>query len=144
VATLASAGKYVGPKPSVHPESEAFWHGIGQGELKLQQCSECQTIRWPIAPVCYNCLSMDAEWVPAPTDGTISAAVRVERATGNQIWTTVTPFITGMVDMNGGHRLPGRIFCECGEALKHGTPVTAAYLEADDGVGVLCFTHACP
>ena len=143
MATLINAGPYTGPSPLIHPESEPFWRSIGNGDLRLQQCSQCATIRFPIAPVCYKCGSLSAEWATIPTTGRISAAIRVERAIGDQAWAQSVPFITALVDMDSGHRLPGRILCSCGQAMTHGTPVTGGYLQAPDGWGVLCFLHHC-
>ena len=139
MSDLRNVGEYRGPAPVVHPESEPFWRGLGEGELKLQHCAACNTIRFPIAPVCWNCGSLDHEWVAVPTDGTISAAVTVRRATGDQLWAKEVPFVTAQVDMEGGRRLPGRVICDPDADLKHGTPVQAAYLAAEGGYGVLCF-----
>jgi len=143
MATLAKAGEYIGPKPYVHPENETYWKSLATGELKLQQCEACHTIRFPIGPACFKCGSTDADWVPVSPNGTVSAAIRIERATGNQVWAQVVPFIAAQVDMEGGQRMPGRVICHCEQALNHGTPVTAAYLDAGDGLGVLCFVHGC-
>ena len=141
--TLTNEGKYAGPHPVIHPDNEDYWKAVGEGELKLQQCDNCQTIRFPLAPVCYKCGSMEAHWVPVPADGNVSAAIRIERATGDQLWAVQVPLIAGQVDLENGMRLPGRIFCACGEALEHGTPVTGSYQEVEGGYGVLCFTHRC-
>ncbi|GAA1857282.1 hypothetical protein GCM10009836_41930 [Pseudonocardia ailaonensis] len=184
--TLTPAGQYRGPAPVVHPESEPFWRGLGEGRLELQKCNSCGTVRWPIAPVCWNCTSLDATWTPVATSGTVSAAVTVRRATGNQVWADVVPFVSAMVDMADGLRLPGRILpaaspsvaapgsagaasgsgpvsgsgtasepgpgsrsgtaagtaADPAAAFPAGTPVEAAYLDAGDGIGVLCFVPA--
>jgi uncharacterized protein len=138
--SLTRAGDYRGPAPVVHPESAPFWHGLGEGRLELQKCDSCGTVRWPIAPVCWNCTSLDATWTPVATSGTVSAAVTVRRATGNQVWAEVVPFVSAMVDMADGLRLPGRILAE--SDVPAGTPVEAAWLDAGDGIGVLCFVPA--
>lgn len=139
MAVLRKAGVYRGPAPVVHPESEPFWRGLGQGALRLQQCGACRTIRFPIAPACWNCGSLDHDWVDVPASGTVSATVTVRRATGDQRWAQEVPFVTAQVDMEGGRRLPGRVICDPDAAPSPGTPVEAAYLEVDGGYGVLCF-----
>lgn len=141
--TLPRMGEYRGPAPVVHPESEAFWRGLGEGRLTLQRCARCATVRFPVAPLCWHCGALSHEWVPVATRGTVSAAVTVHRATGDQRWAAEVPFVTGQVDTADGHRLPGRVLDPEGAtpdpAPGHGTPVHAGYLEAPDGVGVLCF-----
>jgi uncharacterized OB-fold protein len=141
--SLSCAGEYRGPALVVHPETESFWRNLGQGELTLPKCSSCGLIRFPIAPVCYRCGSLAYDWVAVPGDGRVNVAVEMKRATGNPIWNGEVPFITGQIDMADGRRLPGRVLCDCGEATKHGESVTAAYLSADGGYGVLCFLHGC-
>jgi uncharacterized protein len=141
--TLPRMGEYRGPAPVVHPESEAFWRGLGEGRLTLQRCARCATVRFPVAPLCWHCGALEHEWVPVATRGTVSAAVTVHRATGDQRWAAEVPFVTAQVDTADGHRLPGRVLDPDGAtpdpAPGHGTPVHAGYLEAPDAVGVLCF-----
>lgn len=143
MTTLAAVGAYKGPAPVIHPESEPFWRGLGEGRLSLQQCESCRTVRWPVAPACFNCGSLDYEWTEVPGEGTVSAAIVIERATGDPVWSQEVPFITAMVDMADGRRLPGRVLCDCGRGHKHAEPVTAAYFSTEDGYGVLCFVHGC-
>ncbi len=135
---LPHAGDYRGPQPVIHPETEPFWRGVGAGELRLQQCGACGTVRFPVAPMCWSCLSGDSEWVPVPTTGSVAASVTVRRATGDARWGPQAPFVTAQVDMDGGVRLPGRVVGDP-EPLPRGTRVRAAYLDAGDGIGVLCF-----
>jgi uncharacterized OB-fold protein len=142
MTSLHDAGDYRGPAPVVHPETEPHWRGLGAGELRLQRCLDCGTVRFPLAPVCWRCLSTDLEWVPVATTGTVSAAVTVVRATGDPLWADEVPYVTAQVDMEDGLRLPGRVMCEPGTVVDPGTPVEAAYLRAEDGVGVLCFVPA--
>lgn len=139
MSTLRHAGEYRGPAPVVHPETEAHWRGLGSGELLLQQCGGCGTVRFPLAPACWSCLRVEHEWVPVQTTGTVSSAVTIVRATGDPLWAGEVPYVTAQVDMDGGQRLPGRVVCEPGAEVSRGTPVQAAYLSAEDGIGVLCF-----
>lgn len=131
------------PAPVVHPETEPFWAGLAQGELRVQVCSACDTSRYPFAPVCFNCHSLLASWVPIDGNGTVAAAVRVHRATGDRVWAAQVPFLSGIVDLDHGLRLPGRIACGCDEALTRGTPVRAVVMTNAGRGDVLGFAHAC-
>ena len=132
-----------GPAPAIHPENSGFWESVAAGSFKLQRCSDCGTIRFPIAPCCWKCLSFDSEWVDAQGDGRVAVASRVVRATGNPIWQDAVPLLSGLVDTDAGIRIPGRIICTCGEATKHGTPVQMVALPAKGGARVYGFEHAC-
>lgn len=104
------------PDPVVHPETEGFWSALREGELRIQVCDACGTYRFPLAPVCFNCLSVESTWTPVAPEGTVACAVVVNRATGDRRWGAHVPFLSGLVDLEHGLRLPGRIACTCGEA----------------------------
>jgi uncharacterized OB-fold protein len=144
MTVLPDAGDvFAGPGPVAHPETQQFWESLRHGTLCLQQCEQCDSIRFPLAPVCWSCLSFRYRWVPTDRNGTVHAAIRVERTTSSSAWRDAVPFLTGLVNMNLGQRLPGRIFCDCGIAARHGTPVTMCTVPTVDGQVAWGFTHAC-
>jgi len=129
--------------PVVHPETEPFWHGIAVGELRVQRCTRCGTHRFPFGPVCFRCLSFDYTWEPLGGNGTVAVAAVVRRATGDKAWEPYVPFISGLVDLEHGLRLPGRILCTCGAATRRGTEVHAVVLTAPGRSDVHGFMHSC-
>ena len=131
------------PDPVVHPEVEGFWSGLEAGELRVQACDRCGTHRVPFAPVCFNCRSFDFSWREISPEGTVAAAVVVHRATGEREWAAHVPFISGLVDLEHGVRLPGRIACTCGEATTRGAPVRAVVMAAPGRIPVQGFAHSC-
>jgi uncharacterized OB-fold protein len=48
-----------------------MWHSIERQRLELQCCSECAAFRYPPAPICPRCLSMQFAWQPVSGRGTI-------------------------------------------------------------------------
>lgn len=136
---LPRLGLYEGPAPVVHPENETFWHGLAQGRLLLQRCAGCGQLRFPVAPVCWRCAELEHAWIEVSPTGQVSAAVTVERATGNQVWAAQTPFVTALVEMDCGLRLPGRVLRTEGARPERGLSVAACHLDAGEGIGVLCF-----
>ncbi|GGE50183.1 hypothetical protein GCM10011360_41510 [Primorskyibacter flagellatus] len=56
-----------------------MWQSIEEGALKLQFCSDCDTCRYPPAPICPSCLSMDSEWRPVTGEGTVMSWVIFHR-----------------------------------------------------------------
>lgn len=136
-------GVAAGPGPFVHPENETFWRSIDEGKLRLQKCSACGTIRFPVAPCCWRCLSMDHQWVDVDADGTVAVAVLVERATGNPVWQDAVPFLTGLVDTHAGIRLPGRILCRCGKGAVNGTKVGVVRIRTRSDHLAYAFEHNC-
>jgi len=141
-----------GPAPHEHPDIAGFWTSLAQGHLSIQRCANCQTLRFPLSTHCHECLSGDFEWEAIEPDGTVNVAIRAHEAVGDlpasgislqEPWRSMVPYLTGVVDMRAGVRLPGRIFCTCGRALTPGTPVTAVLVDAAQGTTNYGFTHDC-
>lgn len=132
-----------GPAPLVHPENQPFWDGLDVGVFRLQRCSDCGKVRFPLAPCCWSCMSGDYTWEEMDGSGTVAVAIRVERATGSSDWEGAVPFFSGLVDSNAGVRLPGRILCACGQGAIHGTSVSMIRFVAGDERTVYGFEHAC-
>src|ERR1700722_16520845 len=42
-------------RPPVSPDTEFFWAGTRLGELRIQHCGECGTLRHPPGPACLSC-----------------------------------------------------------------------------------------
>lgn len=141
-----------GPAPHVHPDTAGFWESLREGYLSLQRCSGCGTIRFPLSTHCHVCLSGEYAWEPIDPHGTVNVAIEAHGAVSNlpstglslpEPWRSITPYLTGAVDMPVGVRLPGRIICSCGAALTPGTPVRAVLLDAAGGATVYGFAHEC-
>jgi uncharacterized protein len=141
VIHLAAAA--AGEVPVVHPDAAAFWEALADGDFRLQRCLGCGTVRFPVAPVCWNCLSPDHELTPVDTSGTVAVSIAIERVTSGSVWAQHVPYRTGLVTLAGGLRVPGRILCGCGEAARPGTAVTMCRLPVPGGPPVWAFRHSC-
>lgn len=49
------------PQPT--PETQHFWDGCKEGELRLQRCTACRHTYFPPRPFCPKCASRDVEIV---------------------------------------------------------------------------------
>ena len=47
--------------PMPTPETQHFWDGTREGELRLQQCNDCQHVYFPPRPFCPKCSSRDVQ-----------------------------------------------------------------------------------
>jgi hypothetical protein len=50
---------------------QEFLEAAGQGRLTLQQCSDCQKLRYPVMTACPFCTSLDSTWADVSGKGTI-------------------------------------------------------------------------
>jgi uncharacterized protein len=132
-----------GEAPIVHPDAAPFWAAVAAGAFRLQRCEACGTVRFPLAPVCWNCLSPQYVLADVEPAGTVAASIVVERVTSGSLWAQHVPYRTGLVDLACGLRVPGRILCGCGQAARPGTPVHMFRIAAQDGQHVFAFRHFC-
>lgn len=58
-------------KPRAMPAYEEFWEGARLGELRVQQCLNCEALRFPAQPLCRHCQSTEQAWVPVEGRGSI-------------------------------------------------------------------------
>jgi uncharacterized OB-fold protein len=133
----------LGPGPVRHPEAEPFWSQVDEGQLCLQVCDRCETVRFPIAPVCFFCLSFSWSLRPISGRGRVASAVTVRAATGSQEWAAAVPYVSALVDMDAGLRLPGRVVCRCGQATNKGAAVDAVRIGTNSGASIYAFAHDC-
>ncbi|HVT68441.1 MAG TPA: OB-fold domain-containing protein, partial [Trebonia sp.] len=120
------------------------WSALAGGAFRLQRCLGCGTVRFPLAPVCWNCLSPDCELADADGSGTVATSVVVHRVTSGSVWARHVPYRTGLVDLAAGPRVPGRILCGCGQAARPGTPVRMCRIPTEEeGQYVFAFAHDC-
>jgi uncharacterized OB-fold protein len=61
------------PKPT--PETAHFYEGTAAGELRLQQCNQCQTVYFPPRPFCPNCGSRSVSVIVASGQGRLLSYV---------------------------------------------------------------------
>jgi uncharacterized OB-fold protein len=57
------------PQPTA--DDRHYWEGIAAGQLLLQRCSDCQTMRHPPRPMCGKCNSLRWETFPSALAGTV-------------------------------------------------------------------------
>jgi len=87
------------------PETQHFWDGTAQGELRLQRCRSCSTTYFPPQPFCPTCTSEDVVVVRASGRGSLSTYVITHfRAPGFD-----PPYVLAVVALDEGPRLLSNI-----------------------------------
>jgi len=68
------------PQPFPDRDSQPFWEAIQAGELRLQRCSGCHTLRWPPRAICNRCFDFDADWQAVSGRGVVVSWTRTHQA----------------------------------------------------------------
>ena len=95
---MAEPGRIV-PKPT--PESEHYWEGARQGELRLQACNSCSETYFPPRPFCPKCGSRDVKVVKASGKGRLYSYIINHLPSPG----FTPPFTVAIVELEEGPRL---------------------------------------
>jgi uncharacterized OB-fold protein len=49
-------------KPVTDDDGAPFWEYAAEGELRVQECTSCNELRFPPRPCCPKCQSFDSDW----------------------------------------------------------------------------------
>ena len=121
-------------RPVVNQDTEFFWEGTRQGELRLQKCNACGQLRHPPGPVCPSCHAMDRGYVVASGRGTVFSFLvhHAPQMPGREL-----PLTIALVELEESRkaRSPIRVVADVRsnpEDLAIGDPVVVGWDKVDD------------
>jgi uncharacterized OB-fold protein len=126
------------PKPIPEPDTEPFWAALKDGELRIQRCGACGTMRHPPRPMCANCNSFDVEWVAVEGTGTVFSYIVSHQAVHPALVDRV-PFGTVVVELDEGPRLVSNLVGVPPAELSIGTRVRVVPTRLDDEITLPLF-----
>jgi uncharacterized protein len=94
------------PLPLREPEADGrpFWEAAASGQLVLQRCRACGTLRFPPRHQCIHCWSPDTEWIEASGRGNVESITIVRRAP-TAAYRDRVPFALVAVTLSEGVRM---------------------------------------
>jgi uncharacterized protein len=118
-------------RPVVSPDTEFFWAGTMAGELRVQRCGHCGTLRHPPGPRCASCGNMAAGYVVAAGTGEVYSYVVHHHppVPGKKL-----PFVIALVRLPEGVRMVGELLDVDPEQVRIGLPVRAEFVRIDDAL----------
>ena len=96
------------PIPQPTPETEHFWEGTRDGELRLQRCDECAHIYFPPRPFCPDCSARSVSVFAASGRGRLASYVINSRPHPG----FEGPYAIALVELDEGVRMMSNIV-EC-------------------------------
>jgi uncharacterized OB-fold protein len=118
--------------PTPTPETEHFWQGAKQAELKLQRCEDCDHVYFPPRPFCPSCASRSVAVFTACGEGTLYSYVINHRP--NPAFES--PYSIAVVTLREGPRMMTNIVnCpQTPEALQLDMPVKVIFEKMSDEI----------
>lgn len=129
------------PLPQPTPETQHFWDGCRDGELRLQRCRDCTTVYFPPRPFCPACASRNVEVFAASGRATLYSYVINHRPRPDF---GTEPHSIAVVELEEGPRLMTNIVdCpQTPEALALDMPLEVAFEKASDKISLPKFRPA--
>ncbi|MCP5179709.1 MAG: Zn-ribbon domain-containing OB-fold protein [Pseudomonadales bacterium] len=128
------------PLPRPTPETDHFWAGTRDGELRLQKCHACSHVYFPPRPFCPECSSRDVHVFRASGRGTLESYVINHRP--HPAWTA--PYAIALVKLAEGPRMMSNIVdCpQTPEALVLDMPLEVVFDKQTDEITLPLFRPA--
>jgi uncharacterized OB-fold protein len=118
-------------RPVISKDTKYFWDGTAEGELRIQQCTECGRLRHPPGLMCPECGSVKPSYVVASGAGTVYSYVVHHHppVPGRR-----TPFVVALVELEEGVRVVGELLGVAPDQVRIGMPVSFDTAAIGDGV----------
>ncbi|MFC6934545.1 OB-fold domain-containing protein [Actinomadura yumaensis] len=132
------AGRYP-LRPAIGQDTAFFWEGVDAGELRVQRCAACGTLRHPPGPMCPRCHSTDRDHVVASGRGTVHSYVVHHHP---PVPGRTPPYVVAVVELEEGVRIVGNVNGCAPEDVKVGMPVRLTFERMDDELTLPQWTPA--
>lgn len=134
---MAENGRWI-PVPT--PETQHFWAGTREGELRLQRCKECREVYFPPRPFCRKCLSRNIEVFAASGRGTLLSYVISHRPVPG----FDPPYSIAIVELEEGPRMISNIVgcAQEPDELVLDMPLEVTFTPISDDIFLPQFTKA--
>ncbi len=128
------------PRPT--PETQHFWDGTREGELRLQRCDACAHVYFPPRPFCPRCASKRVTVFAASGRGSLHSYVINHRALPNSGFEA--PYSIAVVELAEGPRLMTNIVetPQTPEALELDMPVEVVFAPMNEDISLPLFRPA--
>lgn len=117
-------------RPVRNQDTGFFWEGMDAGELRVQRCSACRTLRHPPAPACSECQSLEWDYVTTSGRGTVYSFVVMH-------YPEIPPFdypnLIALVELEEGTRLVSNLVGVARRDVHIGMPVQVDITEVEPG-----------
>ncbi len=116
-----------------------WWEGIDRGELLIQRCSACGTLRHPPRPMCGKCQSLEWGAVPARGRGTLHSytVLHHPRFPGYEY-----PLVVGLIELEEGTRMVANVVGCDPEKVAIGMRLQASIENVDEELKLPVFRPA--
>jgi uncharacterized OB-fold protein/acyl dehydratase len=113
----------------ISPDTAFFWAGTAVGELRVQSCGDCGTLRHPPGPLCMACGSPNPKYIVAAGTGEVFSYVVHHHppVPGKKL-----PLVIALVELTEGVRVLAELTGVDPDKVEVGMPVEVSFIKVDD------------
>jgi len=120
------------PLPPSTIETEAYWDGLKQGELRLPTCQDCGKPHFYPRPFCPHCGSARLNWTRMAGEGAVYSHTTVHRAPSPAFADDV-PYVVAIIALAEGPHMMSRLVDVAPDGNYVGAPVRMRVEQRGDG-----------
>jgi 3-oxo-4,17-pregnadiene-20-carboxyl-CoA hydratase alpha subunit len=126
-------------RPVIGHDNGWWWDRVNEGELPIQRCKECGTLRHPPRPMCWKCQSLERDHIVSSGKGTVYSYVVVHRPPfpGYEY-----PLAVAVVELEEGTRIVSNLVGIEPERVEIGMPVKLSIEAVDEELKLPLFRPA--
>ena len=115
--------------PSVSPDTQFFWDGLRDHELRIQRCTACGMLRHPPRPMCPSCNSLAWDHLVASGRGTVHSFVMPR----HPAMPFMEPdYVVALIELEEGTRVLSNLCEVAPDQVSIGLPVEVVFVAFDD------------
>ena len=115
-------------KGEIYPTIQNFYKFCGHGRLMAVKCSKCGRLLVPPRMLCPDCYSSNFQWIQLSGRGKLQTYSVVHIAP--KAFASEAPYTIGIVRLDEGVSLPGRILLNKGQEVEVGMDLTVDFESA--------------
>ncbi|HJO02701.1 MAG TPA: OB-fold domain-containing protein [Acidobacteriota bacterium] len=119
------------PLPIPTPRTQPFWDALREHQVRLQRCSECQTLIYYPRSHCTHCLSEKLAWEDIGGEGTLYTYTVARRPT-HPLFADEVPQLIIVVELEEGVRLTSTLVNGLEEDLEIGMRLKPVFEDIPD------------
>ena len=126
-------------QPVIEQEAKPFWEFCTHHELRVQKCTQCGELRYPINDICPDCSSNKSEWVKLNGKGRVYSFIIVHRSRMPS-FAGEAPYTVAIIETEEGIRMLSNVVGCIPEAVHVGMPVEVVFKDVSPEFSLPQFT----
>jgi uncharacterized protein len=117
---------YTKPLPIINEETKPYWEYCKKHELRMQKCTQCGHIRFPISSLCPICHSLDSQWEKLSGRGSVYSYT-VYRVPYHPAFKDDIPYVLAIIQLVEGPRMESNLIGCRPEDVRIDMPVQVSF-----------------